>query len=192
MSMEQAAFRRYWQGTEVIRSYQRMLSSFGDTRLPYVFAAEHSNLRDRVVVQEGFIHVHTPTILVPSRGPEFGQGFEAVHIPEQIFLFMRSAMPYCRVDQQTRREATVEYGTLQEVLNKHVRKLEEDEETGLIKGIVGGHNVSLMLYFGMVASRSSDANVREILEHIGHQRRGPIGPDEGITDEEMRRLLEGQ
>ena len=37
-------FREFWRKTEVIREYHRTLYTFGDAKLPYVFAAEHPRL----------------------------------------------------------------------------------------------------------------------------------------------------
>jgi hypothetical protein len=37
--------------------------------------------------------------------------------------------------------------------------------------------------------RSAPGNVKEFFEHMRRQRGEPIGPDEKITDEDIRRLL---
>jgi len=58
-------FKEYWKRTEVIREYRRMLYTFGDMELPYVFVAEHSRFKDRTVVRRGIVLFQKPHILLP-------------------------------------------------------------------------------------------------------------------------------
>ena len=63
--LDREKFKEYWRGTEVIRKYQRMLYTFGDMELPYVFVAEHNLFRDRTVVRKGVILFQKPQIVLP-------------------------------------------------------------------------------------------------------------------------------
>ena len=71
-------FRDCWRKTEVIRQYERMLYTFGDMTLPYIFLAEHQAWPDRTLVRKGIVYIRKPNIVLPGRtpGPEFAEGFE--------------------------------------------------------------------------------------------------------------------
>ncbi len=189
-------FKEYWRRTEVIRTYQRMLYTFGDMELPYVFAAEHGQFRDRTVVRKGIILFQKPQILLPRyySGPEFKEGFEHADAipPEAVYLFRSMGLPYSHITNKTVATEQIEYGSLQDVLDKFSARMESEEnsETGLIKGILDGADISLMRYsLGLVINSASE-NVKEFFEHLRKQRGEPIKPDEKITDEDIRKLFE--
>jgi len=188
-------FREYWSATEVIREYQRMLFTFGDMELPYVLAAEHSRLRDRTVVRKGVVLIQRPHILLPPYygGPEFKEGFEHANAipPEAVYLLRAMQMPYSQIINKPVGEEKIEYGSLQSVLDRFDRAMEsqEDTETGLIKGVLDGADISLMRYSLGLAIKSAPGNVQEFFEHLRRQRGEPISPDERITDEDIRRLF---
>ena len=187
-------FREFWRKTEVIREYRRTLYTFGDAKLPYVFAAEHARLSDRAVVRKGLMLVQKPHILLPGHyGPEFAEGFEHVHSfpSEAIYLFRAMGLPYSKISNRPAVKEEIEYGSLQAVLDRIARQLEEQEdpETGLIKGVVDGAEVALMRYaFGLIA-KSAPENVKEFFEHLRKQRGEPIRPNERITDDDIERLF---
>ena len=145
---DKEAFRKFWRGTEVIREYHRTLYTFGDAKLPYVFAAEHPGFRDRVAVRKGAIVIQKPHIILPGhyREPELGEGFELSDAfpPEVTYVFRAMGVPYSTITNRPTAEEAIEYGSLQDVLDRFERKLEarEDSETGLIKGDLQGVEVS--------------------------------------------------
>lgn len=189
-------FKEYWRRTEVIRAYQRMLYTFGDMELPYIFAAEHSQFRDRTVVRKGIILFQKPQILLPRyyRGPQFKEGFEHADAipPEAVYLFRSMGLPYSHITNKLIATEQVEYGSLQDVLDKFNTKMESEEntETGLIKGILEGADISLMRYSLGLVIKSASENVEEFFEHLRKQRGEPMRPDEKITDEDIRKLFE--
>jgi hypothetical protein len=189
-------FKECWVKTEVIRQYQRMLYTFGDMELPYVFTAEHGKFRDRTIVRKGVVLIQKPQILLPGRasGPEFEEGFEHAGAipPEAVYFFRAMGLPYSQITNRPAAEEQLEYGSLQSVLDKLNRKMEnqEDTETGLIKGVSDGADISLMRYSLGLVIGSAPGNVKEFFEHIRRQRGEPIRPDERITDEDIRRLFE--
>jgi len=189
-------FKEYWRRTEVIREYQRMLYTFGDMELPYVFAAEHSRFKDRTVVRRGIVLFQKPHILLPPyyAGPEFKEGFEHANVipPEAAYLFRAMKLPYSHITNKPLAEEKIEYGSLQTILDRFNREMEnqEDLETGLIKGLLDGADISLMRYSLGLVIRSAPENVKEFFEHMRRQRGEPIRPDEKITDEDIRRLFE--
>lgn len=188
-------FRKYWSATEVIREYQRMLFTFGDMELPYVLAAEHSRFRDRTVVRKGVVLVQRPQILLPSYygGPEFKEGFEHSNAvpPEAVCLLRAMGMPYSQITNKPVGEQAIELGGLQKVLDRLAREMEGqgDTETGLIKGVLDGADISLMRYSLGLAIKSAQGNVKEFFEHLRRRRGEPIRPDERITDEDIKRLF---
>ena len=188
-------FKEYWRATEVIREYQRMLFTFGDMELPYVLAAEHSRFRDRTIVRKGVVLIQRPHILLPPYygGPEFKEGFEhADAIPaEAVYLLRAMRMPYSQITNKPIGEQEIQYGSLQSVLDRFDREMEsqEDTDTGLIKGVLDGADVSVMRYSLGLAIKSAPGNVREFFEHLRMRRGQPIRPDEKITDEDIRRLF---
>jgi len=193
---DQEKFKEYWKRTEVIREYQRMLYTFGDMDLPYVFVAEHSRFRDRTAIKRGVILFQKPQILLPPYygGPEFKEGFEHANaIPrEAAYLFRAMKLPYSHITNKLVAEEQIEYGSLQDVLDKFSREMDnqEDSETGLIKGVLEGADISLMRYSLGLVIKSAPGNVKEFFEHMRRQRGEPIRPDERITDEDIRRLFE--
>ena len=192
--MPNERFREFWRKAEVIREYHRTLYTFGDAKLPYVFAAEHPRLNDRTVVRQGIMLVQKPHIFLPSYyGPQFNEGFEQIdNFPsEAIYLFRSMGLPYSKISNRPTAKEQIEYGGLQRVLDKFDRKLEEQEdpETGLIKGVLDGAEVALMRYAVGLIVKSAPENVREFFEHLKKQRGEAIRPDEKITDEDIRRLF---
>ena len=189
-------FKEYWRGTEVIREYQRVLYTFGDMELPYVFAAEHSFFNDRTIVTKGVVLVQKPHILLPRyySGPEFKEGFEHANAipPEAAYIFRAMGLPYSHITNKPVASEQIEYGGLQDVLDRLNREMEDQEntETGLIKGLLDGADISLMRYSVGLVIKSAPENVKEFFEHIRMQREEPIRPDEKITDDDIRRLFE--
>ena len=193
--MDRKKFRECWSKTEVIREYHQMLFTFGDMELPYVFAAEHGRFKDRTVVRRGVVQIQKPHIILPGYygGPEFKNGFEhAGALPrEAVYLFRMMGLPYSHITNRPLAQEQVEYCGLQTVLDELNQRMEsqEDSETGLIKGVIDGPDISLMRYSLGLMITSAPGNVKEFFEHMRRQRGEPIGPDEKITDEDIRRLL---
>ncbi len=188
-------FNECWRATEVIREYQRMLFTFGAMELPYVLVAEHDRFKDRAVVMKGLVLLKRPHILLPPHysGPEFKEGFEHANaIPsEALYLLRAMQVPYSQISNRPIAEEQIEYGSVQSVLDKFDKEMEsrEDTETGLIKGVLDGADVSLMRYSMGLAIKSAPGNVDEFFEHLRRRRGEPIRPDERITDEDIRRLF---
>ena len=188
-------FNEYWRSTEVIREYQRMLFTFGAMELPYVLVAEHGRFKDRAVVMKGLVLLQRPHIVLPPHygGPEFTEGFEHANAipPEAINLLRAMQMPYSRITNKLVAEEEMEYGSLQSVLDRFNKEMEnqEDIETGLIKGALNGADISLMRYSLGLAIKSAPGNVKDFFEHLRRRRGEPIRPDERITDEDIRRLF---
>jgi hypothetical protein len=189
-------FKEYWKTTEVIREYQRTLYTFGDMELPYVFVAEHNRFQDRTIVRQGIVLIQKPHIILPRYygGPEFREGFEHANAipPQASYVFRAMGLPYSQITNRPLANEQIEYGRLRDVLEKFNRQMENQEntETGLIKGLPDGADISLMRYSLGLVIRSAPENVKEFFEHLRRQRGQPIRPDEKITDEDIRRLFE--
>lgn len=189
-------FNEYWRSTEVIREYRRMLFTFGAMELPYVLVTEHDRFKDRAVVMKGFVLLQRPHILLPPHygGLEFKEGFEHANAipPEALYLLRAMEMPYSQISNKPIADEQIEYGSLQTVLDRLNKEMEnqEDIETGLIKGVLNGADISLMRYSLGLAIKSAPGNVKEFFEHLRRRRGEPIRPDERITDEDIRRLFE--
>jgi hypothetical protein len=172
-----------------------MLFTFGAMELPYVLVAEHSRLRDRTIVMKGLVLLQRPHIVLPPHygGPEFKEGFEHANAipPEAVYLLRAMEMPYSQISNKPIAEEQIEYGSVQSVLDKFGQEMEnqEDTETGLIKGVLDGADISLMRYSLGLAMKSAPGNVDEFFEHMRRRRGEPIRPDERITDEDIRRLF---
>ena len=186
-------FNQWWRSTEVIREYQRMLFTFGAMELPYVLVAEHDRFKDRTVVMKGLVLLHRPQIVLPPyySGPQFKEGFEHAVPPEALYLLRAMQVPYSEIRNKPIAEEQIEYGSVQSVLDRFDQEMEsrEDAETGLIKGVLGGADISLMRYSLGLAIKSAPGNVKEFFEHLRRRRGEPIRPDERITDEDIRRLF---
>jgi len=192
---ERQKFNECWSSTEIIREYQRMLFTFGAMELPYVLVAEHDRFKDRAVVMKGLVLLQRPHILLPPHygGPEFKEGFEHANAmpPEALYLLRAMQVPYSQISNKPIAEEQIEYGSVQSVLDKFDREMEsrEDIETGLIKGVLDGADISLMRYSLGLAIKSAPGNVKEFFEHLRRRRGEPIRPDERITDEDIKRLF---
>ena len=188
-------FNEYWRSTEVIREYRRMLFTFGAMELPYVLVTEHDRFKDRTVVMKGFVLLQRPHIVLPPHygGLEFKEGFEHANAipPEALYLLRAMEMPYSQISNKPIADEQIEYGSLQTVLDRLNKEMEnqEDIETGLIKGVLNGADISLMRYSLGLAIKSAPGNVKEFFEHLRRRRGEPIRPDERITDEDIRRLF---
>ncbi len=188
-------FNEFWRSTEVIREYQRMLFTFGAMELPYVLVAEHDRFTDRAIVMKGLVLLQRPQILLPPHygGPEFKEGFEHANAipPEALYLLRAMQVPYSEISNKPITEEQIEYGSLQSVLDRLNKEMEnqEDTETGLIKGVLDGADISLMRYSMGLAIKSAPGNVKEFFEHLRRRRGEPIRPDEKVTDEDIRRLF---
>lgn len=188
-------FRECWSKTEVIREYHPLLFTFGDMVLPYVFAAEHGRFKDRTVVRRGVVQIERPHIILPDSygGPEFKGGFEHAGAlpPEAVYLFRAMGLPYSHITHKPLAQEQIEYCSLQAALDELNQRMEsqEDSETGLIKGVIEGSDISLMRYSLGLMIRSAPGNVKEFLDRMRRQRGEPIRPDEKVSDEDMRRLF---
>jgi len=163
--------------------------------LPYVLVAEHDRFTDRAIVMKGLVLLQRPQILLPPHcgGPEFKEGFEHANAmpPEALYLLRAMQVPYSEISNKPVAEEQIEYGSVQSVLDKFEKEMEsrEDTETGLIKGVFDGADISLMRYSLGLAIKSAPGNVNEFFEHLRRRRGEPIRPDERITDEDIRRLF---
>lgn len=189
-------FDKYWKATEIIREYQPVLFTFGDMELPYIFLAEHPKFPDRNVVFRGKVFIRKPQIMLPgsTSGPEFTEGFEnAGEMPKMAVFLMRSmGLPCSKISNQVIMHKELNYGRLSEAIERFESELDQqdDTQTGLIKGLCDGFEVSLMRYSIGLMVKSAGPNVKEYMEHIRRQRGEPIGLDENITDEDIKRLFE--
>lgn len=188
-------FSQYWRQTEVIRQYQQILYTFGDMRLPYVFLSEHNSYHDRTIVRKGIIHIQKPSILLPGQlsGPIFGEGFDdpGALSPDAAFIIRSMGLPYSEVTNKWLTKDSIEYGKLQQTIDRFTDKFEqqEDTDTGLIKGAQDGVDISLMRYSIGLMIKSAPENVHQYFEHLRRQDAGPIRPNETITDEDIQRLF---
>ena len=189
-------FKQCWGQTEVIRQYNNSLYTFGDTKLPYVFAAEHQQYRDRVIVRRGVVLIDKPHIVLPPQyaGPHFEEGFDhADAMPAQAaYLFRSMGLPFSKVTNKPIAKENIEYGSLVDVLTRLEEELDqlENSETGLIKGSAEGADVSIMRYAIGLIIKSGPDNVAEFFDHLRRQRGNPIGSNERITNEDINRLFE--
>ncbi|KPL23362.1 MAG: hypothetical protein AMJ75_06250 [Phycisphaerae bacterium SM1_79] len=163
--------------------------------LPYVLVAEHDRFKDRAIVMKGLVILQRPHIVLPPHygGPEFKEGFEHANAipPEAVYLLRAMEMPYSQISNKPISREQIEYGSVQNVLDKFDQEMEnqEDTETGLIKGALDGADISLMRYSMGLAIKSAPGNVKEFFEHMRRRRGEPIRPDEKVTDEDIRRLF---
>jgi len=187
-------FKEFWERTEIIREHLPSLLTFGNMRLPYIFAAEHQ-FKDRTVVRKGIILFEAPSIFLPShyRGIELKGDFKNKIPSGAVYIFRKMGLPYSFITNQIEAKQEVEYGGLQEILDRFNEKLKraEDIKTGLIKGALEGTEYSLIRYSVGLAIKSGPRNIKEFFDYMRRQKTEPIREDEEITDEEIRRLFEG-
>ena len=118
--------------------------------------------------------------------------FDANSLPhEAVYLLRAMKVPYSQISNKPIAKEQIEYGSLQSVLDKFEREMENqgDTETGLIKGVLNGADISLMRYSLGLVIKSAPGNVKEFFEHMRRRRGEPIRPDERISEEDIRRLF---
>ena len=100
-------------------------------------------------------------------------------------------LPYSEINNKQVARDEIEYGRLQEVIDKLDEQLaqHDDTDTGLVKGIMAGADISLMRYAVGLMAKSAPENVRQFFDHIRRQRGKAIGPHEKISDEDIQRLF---
>lgn len=183
--------QKQWNRTEIVREYKRSLYSFGDMELPYMFAAEHKRFSDRTIVNKGVMLAKKPHIILPGyNGLQLQEGFS--HSTAAIHIYRILGLPYCAVTNRIVAEQELSYGSLQDVVDDLYQELEaqRDETTGLIKGMAGCLEASLLFYFLRLSAKSCPKNIEEFLDHKRRQRGRPINPNERFTDDDFRRLIE--
>ena len=88
-----------------------------------------------------------------NHSPEFKEGFEHLHdIPRNMALIIRSlGLPYSEISNKQLTRDEIEYGSLQEVIEKFNKKFEhrEDSDTGLMKGVAGGIDSGVSVAVGV-------------------------------------------
>ena len=141
---------------------------------------------------EGTISVERLKIIIPGQyeGPKFQEGFNNPVPYNAVHIFRKMGLPHSIITNKLETEQGIVYANLEKALIKLEAKLKskKDTETGLIKGVLKGVEVSLMRYAIELGIKSAQGNVNQFFEHMRIQRMGPI-TDNQITDEEVRMLF---
>ena len=159
--------------TEIVKFRISYLSTFETTAIPYIFLAESTiNLGD-TVVRQGKVQVHKPTLILPEDMPQF-EGFEFEKDYKvnadmvRTFLFVRGvSLPSLKYEHEVSKLDIYE-GPLEKAKTYFKQELErtEDVQTGLITGPEDTWQLSLLIYVGLLISKSLPSDLRKIWERF--------------------------
>ena len=157
--------------TEIIRMRLQDLATFNATVVPYCFLAESSLNRGDTVVRRGHVLIERPGIILPSFSPQF-EGFPfdpALHLNDDAlstFLLVRGIQfPSLKYRHQLSSLDVVER-SLQQAIEECADRLSaaEDVTTGLVIGPEEAWQFSILLLVGALVVRSSEGDLRRILD----------------------------
>lgn len=164
-------WERALQQTEIVRLRVSYLSTFETTAIPYIFLAESKiNIGD-TVVRRGRVLVHRPAIILPEDMPQF-EGFEFEKDYKinsdmvRMFLLVRGvSFPSLKYEHEISKLDIYE-GPLEKAKEYFRRELErtEDAQSGLIVGPEDCWQFSLLIYVGLLISKSAPSDLRKIWE----------------------------
>jgi len=157
--------------TQIIRSRVRQLSTFDDTKVPYLLLSESLvNLGD-TVVRRGDVTVTKPSIILPPNIPQF-DGFkfddETPFSQDMVmsFLMVRGvSMPSMKYHNETYSVDVFE-GALDNAVSHYKDYLlrREDVQTGLVVCPDDCWHFSLLLYLGTQVARNAQTDIRNLIE----------------------------
>ncbi len=159
--------------TEIIRIRIPYLSAFDATAIPYILLAESAvNLGD-TVVRRGKVLVHRPAIILPEDMPQFeGFKFEEDYQVNadmvRMFLLVRGiSFPSLKYEHEVSKLDIYE-GGLEKAKEYFKQELEraENVETGLIAGPEDCWQFSLLIYVGLLISKSLPSDLRKLWERF--------------------------
>lgn len=167
------------QQTEIIRLKVSYLSTFETTAISYIFLAESAINPGDTVVRRGKILVHRPAIILPEDMPQF-EGFEfekdyRVNADMvKMFLMVRGvSFPSLKYEHEISRLDIYE-GSLEKAKEYFKQELEraEDAQTGLIVGPEDCWQFSLLIYVGLLVSKSAPSDLKRIWERFKDKLEG--------------------
>lgn len=156
--------------TEVIRGRVRPLSTFRNTRVPYLFLAESVVNEGCTVVRKGRVTVEQPMILLPEDMPQF-EGFDfdedldASSDSVETFFLMRGIRFPSLKYHNTIDELDLENRSLSKSVKDHKNRLErvENVSTALLIGAEDCWQFSILLYMAGLVARCARRDIVNIL-----------------------------
>ena len=167
----------YWEKalkqTEIIRPRVAPLLTFADTHLPYIFLAESVLNTGDTVVRKGEILVERPALVLPPNFPQFeGFDFEKErHVDQNLlnnFLLLRGIrFPSLKYNNKTS-SLDVYEGKLARAIQYYSDELQKEENLsmGLLMGPEDTWQFSVLIFICTQALRSSDKDIKELLEEF--------------------------
>ena len=159
--------------TEIVRFRISYLATFETTAIAYIFLAESAvNLGD-TIVRRGKVLVQKPAIILPEDMPQF-EGFEFEKDYQvnadmvRMFLLLRGvSFPSLKYEHEISKLDIYE-GPLEKARVYFKQELERTEnvETGLIIGSEDTWQFSLLIYVGLLISKSLPSDLRKLWERL--------------------------
>ncbi len=160
--------------THILRFFYPRLSTQDTTILPYIFVAASIVNNGDTVVRKGQISVDKPLIILPKNMPQFsGFNFEeelgSKEDDMKFFLMMRGVnFPSLKYHHKVDDISVVSKDT-ESVAEQYKKELEQQEDinTGLVLGPIECWQLSILMYVGMVISRSAPYDIKKFLKEHG-------------------------
>ncbi|MDD5634722.1 MAG: hypothetical protein PHW46_05560 [Candidatus Omnitrophica bacterium] len=159
--------------TEVIRGRVKALSTFTNTKVPYIFLGESCVNEGNTVVRKGKVIVEKPLIVLPEDMPQF-EGFdfeETMDIEEgvmKMFFLMRGIrFPSLKYNNSVE-QLDLEELSLSKSVEKHKKQLEKEENvnTVLIIGPEDCWQLSILLYMAGLAGRCAKNDITNLMDKL--------------------------
>ncbi|MFH1577843.1 MAG: hypothetical protein ABIC18_02065 [Candidatus Omnitrophota bacterium] len=159
--------------TEIIRFRIPYLPTFETTAIPYIFLAESAiNLGD-TVVRRGKVLVQKSEIILPEDMPQF-EGFEFekdyqanADMVRMFFMVRGISFPSLKYAHEVFK-VDIHEGGLKKAKEhfKHELERRENVQTGLIIGPQDCWQFCLLIYVGLLISKSAPSDLRKIWERF--------------------------
>lgn len=169
----QDAWEKALKHTKVVRSRAKELQTFSDTKLPYIFLSEALVNTGDTVVRKGEVLVEKPAIIFPNNLPQFygfdfEKDFETDRDIVTNFLLVRGVrFPSMKYNNKSS-SLDIYDGHLDKATAYYsdILQRREDVHCGLVVGPEDCWQFSLMVFMCTQVAKTSDTDVRKLLEYF--------------------------
>ena len=164
--------------TEIIRSRVQGLTTYSDTRVPYILLSESSVNMGDTVVRQGEVLIQKPSLYLPPNLPQL-DGFEWGDLPFDQnsmtnFLYVRGvSLPSYKYNNHTNFLDIYE-GNLSSAIKHYNDFLQQKEnvQAGLLAGPEDCWQFSLLVFVCTQITRNLETDMRRLLDDYHKKQTG--------------------
>lgn len=185
--METALIRSFLRQTEILRTPQRTLSTFGATQIKYHLISSVEDLQNRTRLREGTVISERPKILAPESFAERFEGFgeEARQFAQWLTRSYRDLLRALEYNFKNQGLATRVICEGPQAVAESIKAdldRREARDQAVIRCPDGAWSLALMKFTLDESARSFPVNVRDL------ERRGLFDPAAGLEDGRRREI----